>query len=220
MKLFLALTLLPTIAGFGDMNPVKEDVKPDDDKDVCGDDDAGIDEDSGGSFSCAIGFEMLGNQCDDDAVIVALGAPAGWFAEKCPATCGIGCFDGDKDDTPPCLFACLVAVGVEEDVEPTCEVIKAVMECASASCEEAVWVAMAGEVEGHAARICDEEYHGDYDGDELDDACSEGHDGREGATSEARCTAMVGCMYDANSDHCFSATEGGVTTEAVGEGYD
>ena len=36
------------------------------------------------------------------------------------------------------------------------------------------------------------------------DACASGHDERMGATSEARCTALAGCMYDASPDHCYS----------------
>jgi len=32
--------------------------------------------------------------------------------------------------------------------------------------------------------------------------CSAGHDDRQGATSEDRCTAMSGCCYDEETDHC------------------
>lgn len=38
---------------------------------------------------------------------------------------------------------------------------------------------------------------------EYDDDCAWTHDEREGDTSEERCLAMEGCLYDAACDHCF-----------------
>jgi len=34
-------------------------------------------------------FAMMGYQCEDDSVIVEIGAPAGWVAGMCLETCGI-----------------------------------------------------------------------------------------------------------------------------------
>jgi hypothetical protein len=48
---------------------------------------------------------------------------------------------------------------------------------------------------------CDgEEWESEFDGD---DDCAWGHDEREGETSEERCYAMEGCLYDEVCDHCF-----------------
>ena len=106
----------------------------DDSSDACGDDDEGIWTDTDGALTCAAGFAMLGNQCDDDAAIVALGALAGWFASKCPATCGLPCAD-DGDESPPCVVenACFDAMAPggpgQTGGDPTCGWMAALVEC-------------------------------------------------------------------------------------------
>ena len=44
------------------------------------------------------------------------------------------------------------------------------------------------------------------------DMCADTHDDRIGATSEARCLALSGCMYNAAKDHCYTATSDGEDT--------
>jgi len=54
------------------------------------DHDASVDNESGGGIpDCAAGIAIMGGQCEDDSVITAFGAPKGWIASKCLATCGI-----------------------------------------------------------------------------------------------------------------------------------
>ena len=54
---------------------------------TCSDsDDATVQADTGGlAQSCA----QLATYCADDSYITAQGAPAGWLASTCPATCGL-----------------------------------------------------------------------------------------------------------------------------------
>jgi hypothetical protein len=46
--------------------------------------------------------------------------------------------------------------------------------------------------------------NGEYDDNEEYDECAETHDEREGETSEEKCYALEGCIYDAEYDHCYS----------------
>ena len=80
----------------------------------CQDDDASIASDSGGELSCASGFSRLGYQCEDDSTIVELGFLVGWFAAKCPATCG---YCGDAPSDGSCTSAQLSA---SESCRPKC----------------------------------------------------------------------------------------------------
>ena len=90
----------------------------------CEDDDAAV-QVTGGGLTCAVGFDYLGGQCDDDSIFVAAGAPAGWFASMCPATCGY-CDEDEVDDAPPCIMDS----GCYEPVdELTCEWLTALVEC-------------------------------------------------------------------------------------------
>jgi hypothetical protein len=46
--------------------------------------------------------------------------------------------------------------------------------------------------------------NGEYDDHEEYDECWETHDEREGETSEEKCYALEGCIYDSEYDHCYS----------------
>lgn len=194
MKLYLAVTLLPTIAGFGEMNPVYQDGSEDEVGATCYVSAlADMEVPEMVTSRCCVGINDL---IDKHEHGVANPNDGNLNADYCD-------YDGGNN---PCAVNTIFAVNMAavqgwiQDQEGTNSWI--------IDCEYLGWYP--GPYMGGS----------DYGSHEFDDVCSEGHDGREGATSEARCTAMVGCMYDANSDHCFSATEGGVTTEAVGEGYD
>ena len=65
----------------------------------CVDDDEGVASDSGGALaSCAATVAYEPATCTDDAWLVASGFPEGWFAAKCPLTCGICASDEEDDD--------------------------------------------------------------------------------------------------------------------------
>jgi hypothetical protein len=46
--------------------------------------------------------------------------------------------------------------------------------------------------------------NGEYDDHEEYDECWETHNERDGETSEERCYALEGCIYDSEYDHCYS----------------
>jgi hypothetical protein len=46
--------------------------------------------------------------------------------------------------------------------------------------------------------------NGDYDDHEEYDECTETHNERDGETSEEKCYALEGCIYDSEYDHCYS----------------
>jgi len=57
----------------------------------CGDDDAKVAADSQGALAnCAAGFAYFfpDEDCKNDAALVAMDAPEGWFAGLCKKTCG------------------------------------------------------------------------------------------------------------------------------------
>ena len=47
------------------------------------------------------------------------------------------------------------------------------------------------------------------------DMCADTHDDQIGATSEARCLALAGCMYNAANDHCYANPSPGSDNDAA-----